>query len=110
MIAEILWFIILLGPWKKFRTRLIARCPPKNWKIIGQAGRVLTSGKASRDLLPHDFFMYTFPIKHFQVIVRLTNERMESSGDHVVTPGETLKVFGMLVLMTKYIVGSRRDL
>lgn len=49
-------------------------------------------------------------MKRLQVIVGLTNERIERNGDRLMMLAEIMKFFGMLVLMTKYSVGNKKDL
>lgn len=60
----------------------------KNWKVIGQAGNVLTYGIAPGDLTSYNLFMYRFSLPYLSVIVSLTNIGMEGDRECSVTKGE----------------------
>lgn len=91
-------------------TPLNGNIPPKICKVIGYSNQHLTYGRAPRDLSPFECFMSMFPLSHLHVITNLTNIRLENLRLQPVTPGEILKFFGMLVLMTRFSFSNRRDL
>ena len=78
--------------------------------MIGQSREMFTCGSARRDLSPLECFTSMFPIKHLEVIKHLTNVKLEEHSIRLVTFKEILKFFGVLILLTRFTVPSRRDL
>ena len=79
-------------------------------KVIGPSSDIYTSGGAPRDLSPFDFFISMSLMKHLEVIKSLTNARLEKRNLQSVTTGELLRLFGLLILLTRFIVSAHRDL
>ena len=51
-----------------------------------------------------------FPPNHLIKIIALTNVRLEEKGHEDITKGELVKLFGIIILGSRYKFGSRRCL
>lgn len=91
-------------------TSLNGHVSKQHCSVIGQSGTIFTFGSAPRDLTPFECFTTMFPMKHLEVIKRLTNVKLQERDIRTVTSGELLRFFGLLILLTRFNVSSRRDL
>jgi hypothetical protein len=82
----------------------------RNWYVRGWDGTDICEGADTSGRAPLDYFFDMFPHKHLQVIVILTNEGLRQNELEPISIGELLKYFGILVLMTRFEFGPRRDL
>jgi hypothetical protein len=57
-----------------------------------------------------DFFMALFPKEQLRMMVEKTSERLLLNGHSKLTKGELLKWFGVLLLITRFEFGERKDL
>ena len=84
--------------------------PHKHWWVSHITGARITEGHGVNGLSPYDYFMWMFPISHLGEIVAYTNIRLARMGKTYTTSAEILKFFGVLILLTRFEFGSRRDL
>ena len=84
----------------------------RTWKLTCQySGRDLTPGcDLLRELKPFDFFMAVFPSSQLKLMVEETSANLAAKGHPQTTRGEVLKFFGVLLLITRFEFGDRRDL
>ena len=61
-------------------------------------------------LTPFDYFTWMFPMGHLGAIVDLTNVNLGRLCKSMTSSQEILRFFGILVLMTRYEYGNRRNL
>ena len=83
----------------------------RQWKVYGP-GKVdcIVEGQEYRERPLLDYFLWMFPLEHLNVITTLTSINLERRGRKGTTPGEILKFFGVLVLLTRFEFSRRRDL
>jgi hypothetical protein len=85
--------------------------PPRSWAVRTPVGDMLGPGSdvgAHRSRL--DYFLLMFPPLQLNEIVRLTNIHLLKNKKKVTTIGEIIKLFGILILATRYEFGSRSSL
>ena len=84
--------------------------PRRQWSVLNVAGQCIADGQGVPHLSPFDFFMYMFPMSHLSQIVALTNLELQRRDKQLTTSGEILRYFGVLVLMSRFEFGPRREL
>ena len=83
-----------------------------HWGSLGWAGQKLSAGSisaANEDDFIVQYFYSTFPMLHLSRIVSMTDKVFLGKGRRSTTCGEVLRFFILLVLMTRFEFGSRRD-
>lgn len=78
-------------------------------KVTDYSNQHLSYVRAPSDFSPFERFMSTFPLSHLQIITNMTNIRSDCLRIQAATPEETLKFFGMLVLLTRFSFPNRQD-
>ena len=83
----------------------------RNWSVVVSTGEQWAHG-CNRDMLISrlDVFLQMFPPVQLRLIVRLTNQQLERYQHQLMTSGELLKFFGLLILATKFEFTSRASL
>lgn len=76
----------------------------------GYSSQHLSYGRAPHDLSPFQCFTSMISFSHFQIITSLTNNLLEYLHIQPVTPGEIIKFFEVLLLMTMFFFFNRCDL
>jgi hypothetical protein len=79
-----------------------------SWVLTVPGGRHISVGSdysSPRSLL--EYFLSVLPVKNMRKIVELTNENLQKSSQRPTRPSEILKVFGTMVLMTRFQFGKR---
>ena len=84
--------------------------PRRYWNVRTCAGDIIREGGGVSTNKPVFYFMTMFPHKHLSQIVALTNICFLAKNERLTTPGEVIKFFGILLLMSRWELGSRRDL
>ena len=51
-----------------------------------------------------------FPLDHIVTVINLTNVRLRVGWNKDTTKGEIIKLFGVIILGTRFLFASRRDL
>ena len=64
----------------------------------------------SQDWTRYDAFMHMFPRLHLMTIVRKTNIQLQTKQEKMTTTEEIIKLFGVLILITRFEFGSRASL
>jgi hypothetical protein len=85
--------------------------PPRSWAVRTSVGDMLGPGSdvgAHRSRL--DYFLLMFPPLQLNEIVRLTNIHLLRKKKKLTSIGEVIKMFGVLILSTRYEFGSRSSL
>jgi hypothetical protein len=86
--------------------------PPRSWAVRTSVGDMLGPGSdvgAHRSRL--DYFLLMFPPLQLNEIVRLTNiHLLKKKKKKLTSIGEVIKMFGVLILSTRYEFGSRSSL
>jgi Transposase IS4 len=73
-------------------------------------GDVITESTDFSSLTLYDYFLAMFQYAHLGEIVRLMNVHLLQQKRALISVGELLKFFGVLVLMTRFEFGKRHDL
>jgi hypothetical protein len=82
---------------------------PWPWRIRHALGEWLEVGCSfGQNLSRLEYFLAMFPPEQLMAMIRLLNIRLEAAGKKVMT-GEFLKWFGVLILITRFEFGNRRD-
>ena len=88
--------------------------PPRPWSVRTLGGDIITEGGDyvgfGRGRKPIDYFLAVFPQKQLSRIVELTSAALEARRLPPTSPGEILKLFGVLILATRFEFGSRAEL
>jgi hypothetical protein len=89
--------------------------PRSPWKMLCQyTGKEFTPGcdtdKHNSLFRPIDFFMACFPKSQLSLMVEETNKGLQRHGRPKMTKGELLKWMGVLLLITRYEFGDRKEL
>jgi Transposase IS4 len=63
-----------------------------------------------KKIRPIKFFMTCFPKDQLKMMVEETSKELQRKGKPKVTKGEMLKWFGILLLITRYEFGKRKEL
>ena len=84
----------------------------RTWKLTCQyTGREFTPGcDQGKELNACDYFLAVFPKAQLKLMVEETSILLSASGYPRTTKGEILKWFGILLLITRFEFGDRRDL
>ena len=84
----------------------------KTWKFTCQyTGQEFTPGcDPGKETKAFDFFMTVFPASQLRLMVDETSTKLAASGQPKTTKGEILKWLGILLLITRFEFGNRRDL
>ena len=82
----------------------------KLWSVTEPNGQIYDKSSLITTMRPLDCFQWMFPIVFLSTIVQNTNKSLCSSCIRPTTAGEILKVFGVLILMTRFTFGPRREL
>ena len=80
------------------------------WSVTEPDGQIVNEGSLSTTMRPLDCFQWMFPMVFLSTIVQNTNKKLCSSCIRPTTAGELLKFFGVLILMTRFTFGPRREL
>lgn len=84
--------------------------PKRAWRVQRPDGQSISFGRAPRDMKPLDYFLLMFPPEHLLDISEATTRRLQARASKPTSPGELLRFFGILVLMTRVEFGERRSL
>ena len=84
--------------------------PRRYWSVTHVTGSRIAENQGATGLTPYDYFSWMFPMSHLRTIVDQTNLNLARHAKQVTSPSEILKFFGVLVLMTRYEYGDRRNL
>ena len=86
--------------------------PRRTWKLHCQyTDREFTPGCDPESKIEAiEFFMALFPKEQLKMMVEKTSEKLQSNGHPKLTKGELLKWFGVLLLITRYEFGERKEL
>jgi Transposase IS4 len=84
---------------------------PLGWQFQGRDGRWMSEDD-DRDLKcsPLDYFLAAFPPTALKRILTLTNKSLRKNGGKEIELGELLRFFGVILLITKFDCGRRREL
>lgn len=84
----------------------------QDWSLRTPVGDVIRAGsdKGQNQRTILQYFLWMFPPLALALIVAETSHQLRKKGYKVVTVGEMLKFFGILVLATRYEFGERRSL
>jgi len=84
------------------------------WSVRTPGGGVITEGSDyfvfGRARAPIDYFLSVFPQKQLSLITQLTSAKLQLRRLPPTSPGEVLKLFGVLILATRFEFGSRAEL
>jgi Transposase IS4 len=80
------------------------------WSVRRLQGDIISESTDFSSLPPYDYFLAMFPYAHLGEIARLTNIQLLQQKCSLISVGELLKFFGVLVLMTRFEFGKRHDL
>jgi hypothetical protein len=84
------------------------------WEMRTVGGESIVEGGDSGARAPRrrqfDYSMAVFPQSHLVQMVQLTSKALQEKGKGGISPGELLKVFGVLIPGTCYKLGKRSDL
>jgi hypothetical protein len=84
---------------------------PRPWRIRHASGEWLEVGCSfGQDLSKLEYFLALFPPEQLTAMLGLLNRRLEAAAKKEATTGELLKWFGVLILITRFEFGKRRDL
>jgi Transposase IS4 len=86
--------------------------PRRTWKLFCQyTDREFTPGCDPHGKVSAlEFFMAVFPKEQLRKMVAETSDVLQKNGHPKVTKGELLKWFGILLLITRFEFGERKDL
>ena len=100
--------------WFEGETELPTNGPftRRTWKLTCQyTGKEFTPGcDTVRSMKPIDYFLAVFPKAQLKLMVEETSKKLVEAGKPKVTKGEILKWLGILLLITRFEFGDRRDL
>ncbi len=81
------------------------------WRVKSPDGTCFSNGSDNDEEYSRlDYFLLMFPPKLLTDIVVFTNEQLSSKGLKTTTKGEIIKLFGIMVLATRYEFGTRASL
>ena len=92
------------------RIALNGPVPRRYWTVAHVTGYSIAENQGVSGLTPYDYFTWMFPMSHLPTIVTQTNMNLARYSKALTTPDEILRFFGVLVLMTRYEYGDRRNL
>ena len=82
----------------------------RSLKISMVHGDELTKGcDLGKKISRLDFFLSMFPPTQLEAVIDLTNKKLQKHNHKRTTNGELLKWFGVLIIITRFEFGSRRD-
>jgi hypothetical protein len=83
----------------------------REWTIRTVIGHSLGPGSDSRKSMSRlEYFLLMFPPDQLSTMVTLTSENLLSKTKAATTPGEVLKFFGVLILVTRFEFSARASL
>ena len=83
----------------------------RKWAVKLATGVNWTHGcNHKKEISRLDVFLQMFPPEQLKLIVRLTNINLTNNNKQLLTTGELLKFFGVVLLMTKYEFTARASL
>ncbi len=83
----------------------------REWSIRTVVGHSLGPGSDARKSMSRlDYFLLMFPPDQLSVMVTLTSENLVAKSKVGTTPGEMLKFFGVLILVTRFEFAARASL
>lgn len=92
-------------------TRVHAPIPRREWYTYDQLGNRIHPGSgAGRNMSRLDFFLAMFPPDQFTALFELTNIQLAKHNEPLTTRSEILKLLGVIILITRFKFGDRRDL
>jgi Transposase IS4 len=80
------------------------------WSVRRLQAGLISESTGFSSLTPYDYFLAMLPYAHLGEIARLTNIHLQQQKLALISVGELLKFFGVLVLMTRLELGKRHDL
>ena len=86
--------------------------PKIDWAITTTMGEMIgpTNYEKAAEWTRFDTFMQMFPRLHLMTIVRETNFELNKKQEKMTTSEEIIKLFGILILITRFEFGSRASL
>ena len=82
-----------------------------NWAIKTRMGYMLGRGGNHQNSYSRlEYFLMLFPPEQLQLILQLTNNELAMARKNYTTAGEIVKFFGVMLLVTRFEVGSRASL
>ena len=88
--------------------------PRQTWSVRSRAGDAIVEGGNSvghgRSRTPLDYFLAVFPPQELSLIAELISAQLFARRRPPTSPGEILKLFGVLLIGTRFEFGSRADL
>jgi hypothetical protein len=85
--------------------------PPRSWAVRTSVGDMLGPGSdVGRHRSRLEYFLLMFPPQQLNEMVRLTNLNLHKKKKRLTTIGETIKLFGVLILSTRFEFGTRASL
>jgi hypothetical protein len=78
--------------------------PQRSWSVCTHVGSIISAGsdKSKMPMKPLEYFLLMFPPDQIELMWRCTNEELVKAGKRETTMGETLKLFGVLILLTRF--------
>lgn len=96
--------------YKDIRVPLNGSVPRRMWSVSHVAGSRIAEDQGVTDMSPLDYFQWMFPMSHLRIIVRLTNAELSKLDKSPTSESEVLRFFGILLLMSRYEFGARKNL
>lgn len=84
--------------------------PVRPWKVTFVTGASMGENQGSNGMTPYDYFTWMFPMSHLAKIVTMTNANLILNNKGVTDASEILRFFGIIILMSRFEFGPRRDL
>jgi hypothetical protein len=85
--------------------------PVRTWSVRTLVGSTISEGSdKSYAMDPVDYFLLMFPPDQLEVTCRVTNQELNRDGRKTTTTGEILKLFGVLILLTRFEFTDRASL
>ena len=80
----------------------------RNWAVKTRMGYMLRRGGDHQNSYSRlEYFLMLFPPEQLQLILQLTNNELAMARKNYTTPGEIVKFFGVMLLVTWFEFGSR---
>ena len=95
---------------KDINSPLNGPMPRRHWSVSSVTGQKISENQGIHSLSPFDYFQWMFPMSHLSTIVMLTNRELSRFDKQPTNVSEVLKFIGVLVLMSRYEFGPRRNL
>ena len=82
-----------------------------NWAVKTRMGYMLGRGGDHQNSYSRlEYFLMLFPPQQLQLILQLTNNELAIARKNYTTAGEIVKFFGVMLLVTRFVFGSRASL